>query len=349
MRANIGRIMADSPPENVNFDSKMEALREIALTTDEHRFSPDEIIACTACSRSNPPDRASCLYCGVVLEAASVRTDIAKINYQSPETWQDGFSLIYAGKSDLESSVIKKAADLLRIEHEALESMMTVGVPIPLIYLKSLTDAGLLGSRLSEAGFDCAIVGDDLLQPKVPPTRARTIRFDTDSILLEDFNTSNVTPVKYDERVLVVTGSLVKTSTEVTGKVSKRTVKTMDETLAISDEAVVDIYPVSDVYGFRIRSSGFDFSCLGERMQRFATVNMAALIGDLRSRFTSGVFIDSFPTASPLFGPVWPVEEIKQASSVSRGPLGGIRKQNLTILDNTGQFTKFSRLQRHFI
>jgi len=349
MRANIGRIMADSPPENVNFDSKMEALREIALTADEHRFSPDEMIACRACSRSNPPDRTSCLYCGVALEAASLRPDIAKMNYQRPETWQDGFSLVYAGKTGLESGILENAADLLRVEHDALERMIAVGVPIPLIYLKSLTDAGLLGSRLSDAGFDCAIVGDDLLQPKVPPTRVRTVQFDSDAILLEDFNTSSVTPVKYDERVLLVTGSLVKTSTEVTGKVSKRAVKTMEETFAISDEAVVDIYPVSDVYGFRIRSSGFDFSCLGERMQRFATVNMAALIGDLRSRFTSGVFIDSFPTASPLFGPVWPVEEIKQASSVSRGPLGGIRKQNLTVLDNTSQFTKFSRLQRHFI
>jgi hypothetical protein len=349
MRDNIGRIMADSPPENVNFDSKMEALRAIALTTDEHRFSPDEMIGCGACSRSNPPDRTSCLYCGVALEAASVRSDIAKINYQSPETWQDGFSLVYAGKSDLESSVVKKAADLLRLERDKLERMITVGFPIPLIYLKSLTDAALLGSRLSEAGFDCAILGDDLLQPKVPPTRVRAIRFETDSILLEDFNTSNVTTVRYDERVLLVTGSLVKTSTEVTGKVSKRTVKTMEETLATSDEAVVDIYPVSDVYGFRIRSSGFDYSCLGERMQRFATVNMAELISELRARLGSAVFIDSFPTASPLIGPVWPVDEIKQASSVMRGPLGGVRKQNLTVLDNTSQFTKFSRLQRHFI
>jgi hypothetical protein len=341
--------MADSPPENVNFDSKMDALREIALTTEEHRFSPDEMIACTACSRSNPPDRTSCLYCGVALEAASIRPDIAKINYQRPEPWQDGFSLVYAGKRELETSAMEKAAELLQLDQEALERIIAVGTPIPLIYLKSLTDTGLLGSRLSEVGFDCAIVGDDLLQAKVAPTRVRTIQFESDSILLEDFNTSNVTPVKYDEHVLLVIGSLVKTSTEVTGKVSKRAVKTMEETLAISDEAIVDIYPVSDVYGFRIRSSGFDFSCLGERMQPFATANMAALISDLRSRFTSGVFIDSFPAASPLLISVWPVDEIKQASSVSRGPFGGVRKQNLTVLDNTSQFTKFSRLQRHFI
>ena len=75
---------------------------------------------------------------------------------------------------------------------------------------------------LSEAGFDCAIVGDDLLQAKVPPTRVRSMQFETDSILLEDFNTSNVTRLNMDERVLLVTGSLIKTSTEVTGKVSKR-------------------------------------------------------------------------------------------------------------------------------
>ena len=349
MRANIGRIMSDSPPENVSFEAKIDALGNIRPTDENPRFSPDELVACGACSRSNPPDRTSCLYCGAALEAASIRSDIAKINYQRPEPWQDGFSLIYAGKSELESSAIEKAAELLRLDHEALERIIAVGAPIPLIYLKSLTDAGLLGTRLSEAGFDCAIVGDDLLQAKVAPTRVRTIQFDPDSILLEDFNTSNVTPVKYDERVLLVIGSLVKTSTEVTGKVSKRTVKTTDETLTISDEAVIDIYPVSDVYGFRIPTSGFDFSCLGERMQRFASANMAELISELRSRLSSAVFIDSFPTAAPLMAEVWPVDEIKQASSVTRGPFGGVHKQNLTVLDNAGQFTKFSRLQRHFI
>ena len=39
--------MADSPPNNANFDSKMEALREITLTDDDPRFSPDEMIACS--------------------------------------------------------------------------------------------------------------------------------------------------------------------------------------------------------------------------------------------------------------------------------------------------------------
>jgi hypothetical protein len=341
--------MSDPPPENVNFEAKIDALHDIRPTDEDPRFSPDELVACGACSRSNPPDRTSCLYCGVALEAASIRSDIAKINYQRPEPWQDGFSLVYAGKRELESSAVEKAAELLQLDHEALERIIAVGTPIPLIYLKSLTDTGLLGSRLSEAGFDCAIVGDDLLQAKVAPTRVRTIQFESDSIMLEDFNTSNVTPVKYDERVLLVIGSLVKTSTEVTGKVSKRTVKPMDETLAISDEAVIDIYPVSDVYGFRIRASGFDFSCLSQRMQRFASANMAELISELRTRFSSAVLIDSFQTASPLMAAVWPVDEIKQASSVTRGPFGGVRKQNLTVLDNAGQFTKFSRLQRHFI
>ena len=85
---------------------------------------------------------------------------------------------------------------------------------------------------------------------------------------------------------------------------------------------------MSDVYGFRIRSSGFDFSCLGERMQRFATVNMAELISEPRRDLKSAVFIDSFRAASPLIGAIWPVDEIKQASSVTRGPLGGVRKQN---------------------
>jgi hypothetical protein len=341
--------MADMSPENSNFDAKLDALRELPTTENDPRFEPHELIACSSCSRSNPPNRTACLYCGKPFEAGSVRTDLARINYQRPETWEDGFSLVFAGKGELSNEVIEFAADLLQTDVDSLKRILNISVPIPLIYLRSLPDAGLLASRLSQVGFGCALVGDDLLQSKVPPTRVRSIKFEDESAFLEGFNTGRTTPVGFDEKALFVTGSLLRTSTEVAGKISKKAMKDVKETHGVVDEAVIDIYPASDVYGFRIRSSGFDFSCLGEKMQRFVGANMSELTGLLRARFRSAVFIDTFSTAASLISLSWPLDEIRQASSVTRGPLGGVYKQTLTVLDNTDQFTRFSRLQRHFV
>ena len=341
--------MADTPPENSSFDVKTDARREMPLTGSDPRFAAEEIIACASCSRSNPPNRTTCLYCGKPLDVSSIRTDLATVNYQRPEQWEDGFSLVYAGKQGLSNDVIDAAADLLQIDVETVNRLFEIGAPTPLIYLRSLPDARLLASRLSEKGFDCAVVGDDLLQAKTPPSRVRSIKFENDLALLEDFNTGRINEVKYGERVLFVAGSLMRTSTEVLAKISKKAIKNIEETHGFTEEAVVDIYPPADVYGFRVRSAGFDFSCLGERMQRFSGANMNELISELRSRFEPSTFIDSFSTVVPTISTVWPVEETRQGSNVSRGPLGGVQKQTLTVLDNTIQFTKFSRLQRHFV
>jgi len=341
--------MTAPPSEPPDPGSKSDALRDLPVMEDDPRFSPEQMIACTACSRSNPPNRALCLYCGRPLESDAIDTSIAKINYQQPEPWEDGYSLVYAGKGELAAETTLSAAELLHVDQEVLENLLAVGAPVPLICLRSLPDAGLLASRLSESGFDCAIVGDDLLLPRISPTRIRSVQFSDDEILLEDFNTGEFGKLDLSERVLLVVGALVKTSTEVSGKPGRKAMKKVHEALTFADELVVDIYPRSDVYGFRIRSAGFDFSCLGDRMQPLAAGNVNELVSLLRSRIPSVVFVDAFRAAVPLISSVWPIDEIKQSSQVSRSVFSGVRKKSLTILDNSSQFTKFSRLQRHFI
>jgi hypothetical protein len=283
------------------------------------------------------------------LTAASVRTDFAKINYQPPEPWEDGFSLVFAGNPTLVDVTLLKAAELLRLELSTVEKVLNAGAPIPLSYLRSLPDAHLLASRLAQVGFECAIVGDDLLQARTPPTRVRSVIFEQNEILLEDFNTRKFSPVSCNDRVLLVTGALTKKSSDVSGKIRNGALKTTSETLAYSDEAVIDIYPPSDVYGYRVRPAGFDFSCLADRMQALGSANMMELTAELRKRFSDAVVRDEFRSAVTLIESVWPAVKSDQSNSVPRGMFGGVRKQSLTVLDNTIQFTKFSRLQRHFL
>ncbi len=332
--------MAQPPPEN---------LPEMLLTEDDPRFSPDEMLNCDVCGRSIPPNRTSCIYCGKPLSTDVVNAEIARINFQQPEAWQDGFSLVYSGQRELNTETIASASNLIQIESAFLEELLAVSAPMPLIYLKSLPDANLLASRLSEIGFDCAIVGDDLLQAKTPPTRVRSMIFENDSVLFEDFNNCKFSRVSRNERVLIVTGTLIKTSTETAGKFKKGVIKADSETLSSTDETVIDIYPPSDVYGFRIRTSGFDFSCLGDRMRPIAAANITTLISEMRDQFADGVFIDSFQVVEPLLDTIWPTEESTQSGGVSRSAFSGVRKASTTVIDNTTQFTKFSRLQRHFI
>jgi hypothetical protein len=76
---------------------------------------------------------------------------------------------------------------------------------------------------------------------------------------------------------------------------------------------------------------------------------MAELVAKLRSCLTSVKFIDNFRSASPLLNDIWPLEVKRQSSEIKRGTFGGVRKQTLTVFDNSHQFTKFSRMQRHFV
>jgi hypothetical protein len=341
--------MADEPVVDIDQNEKLNAIRELPVTADDIQFRPEEMAVCRACSRDNPPNRFSCLYCGAGLESSQIRTDLAQINFQRPELWEDGFSVIYTGRGNVSSEEANKTAELLRIETETLFRLTGVGAPVPIAHLKSLPDAELLASRLTEIGLDCAITGDDLLTPQIPPTRIRSIGFFDEGIILEDFNTANKIAISASERVLFVAGSIFKTRSETAGKRSKKTVKITEASESSSDEVVLDIYPPSDVLGFRIRSSGFDFSCLGEQMRRIASENMVALVDKLTGVFPNRILINEYRAAYPLLDSVWPVDQGNKSSEVTGGLFGGVRIQRTTISDNTAQFTRFSRLQRHFV
>lgn len=341
--------MADRPVENTEEASNSEKIADLIPTEHPSGFAPGDLIECRKCGRKNPPDRTGCLYCGRDFEAGLLNSKMGRISYKRPEPWEDGFSLVFAGDSKPDSLDLSVACDLLRVKESSLKDALSIGSPIPLIYLRSLNEARLLASRLSEGGFNCAVVGDDLLQSSTPPTRLRAISFDQEKAVFVDFNTLKQFDIDLGERVLIVIGSIIRRSTELSGKLKKRALTTPNEVHSISDETVIDLYPESDVFGFRLRASGFDFSGLGDRMKQFASANVAQMLDQLRVQFRSAVFIDGFRAASPFIADIWPPGEIQQASEVSRGTLGGVQKRSLTVSDNTKQFTKYSRLQRHFI
>ena len=341
--------MPQSPPEKPVAETRYGSAADLPATEADPRYSPEQMICCGKCERVNPPNRAACFYCGAELESTALDTRNAKVNFTRPEPWEDGFSLVYAGENPPLPEGVAVAAEQLQLQKERLEEILSASPALPLTYLRSLPDANMLAAGLSGQGFDCAIVGDDLLTPRIAPTRIRGLIFTGYAVVFEDFNTLKETSIDVTERVLVVTGTLARTSFEELGKVNRRVYKITDQSTAISHEKVVDIYPQADVYGFRIRASGFDFSCLGERMDPLAAKNVTEVASELRSRFSNAVFVETYDSVSRYLNDIWPVNEVKESSNVSRGPLGGVRMQRRMVADNTLQFTKFSRLQRHFI
>jgi hypothetical protein len=331
--------MAELPSEN--------QFADIPLTEDDSRFSPDEMLRCASCGRTVPPNRTTCMYCGKPIVSAAIDKATAKVNFQRPEAWENGFSLVYSGEAEPSVETISTASEIIQVDNEQILAALKTRIPVPLIYLKSLPDAELLASRLAEIGFGCAVVGDDLLQARTPPTRLRSILFESDGVFLEDFNSGKFVRADREEQMLIVAGSLVRTSTETSGKIKKRVLSDAKETTSSKDEMVIDLYPKSDVYGFRVRAAGFDFSCLGDRMGPLAAANMMELIEKIRSEFQNTVFIDSTAVTDQLDS-IWPPTETRQSGGVSRSIFGGIRKESTMMADNTLQFTKFSRLQRHF-
>ena len=155
-------------------------------------------------------------------------------------------------------------------------------------------------------------------------------------------------PIAAEQSTLFVTGSIVKERVEAAGKRTRKSTKTTDRSETFADEPVLDIYPASDVFGFRIRA-GFDFSCLGTQMSRLAIENFGLLTDEFRLRLHSTKLIDVYSAASPLLRSSWPNDERNESSKVSRGTFGGVQTRSVIVSDNTVQFTKFSRLQRHFI
>jgi hypothetical protein len=349
LNANIDGIMADEPTASVDQDEKLKTIGGIPIMEDDARFRAEEMTACPACSRDNPPNRFSCLYCGGGLIPSEINVGLTQINFQRPQTWEDGFSVIYVGKGNLSDDIASRAAEILRIEADVFVDLAEVGAPVPIAYLKSLPDAELIASRLTEIGLECAIAGDDLLTPQIQPTRIRSVEFYDEGIILEDFNTANKIAVGAGERVLFVVGSIFKIRSETTGKRSKKTMKIIETSESSSDELILDIYPPSDVLGFRIRSGGFDFSSLSEQMRRIASENLQLLIDKFVEVFPKQILINEYPAAHSLLDAVWPVEHKSESSDVTRGAFGGVRIERTHVSENTAQFTRFSRLQRHFI
>lgn len=307
--------------------------------TDFHRFDPqiqsedisyrhDELITCE-CGRQNAPNRAACIYCGRAI--ATGKGEIPSSDQL--EAWETGFNAVVISPHS------NAAAEMF--EGQSPEPLSCA---VPLARYSSLAEAELAAERIGGR-----VISDESLRLHEPPLRLSGIEVEDTCLVLIDFNTRSHTEIDRSDLALVVAGVLVKTRSESVEQRKRKSLKVIDESEIESRELVLDIYSRSDSRGYRVMSTGFDFSVLGPRKGLLVDNNFASLIEFLKAFHQGLKVVEDYNHARRILDGVWPVE-------VRTDVLGerkiGIRKSGFAraaTTSNLEQFNRFSRLQWHVL
>ena len=314
-------------------------------STQVRAFDPSKLVACPECSRSNPPTRANCLYCGAVL-GISVELPTSTTTTTVSEIEAEDFVNVVAVPACSDGREVNaEIAQSLNLEPAEL-SMLLSGRVAPL-YATSATDqAQAIVEKLRSAGIEPLTISDAQLSLATPPKQAAVLGIQNDALTAIERRTGKRVSMAWNDVVLIVLGRLYFTTTEVEQKRDKSK-QVLDERVLTADEAVLDIYPAADGIGWRIRVGSFDFSCLGQEKKATAFENFRALTNLLRRNSPQAVCDDAYVRLRAALNKVWPLAAHAGATERRRTRAREINA-TATTSDNELQFTRYSRLLRFF-
>jgi len=324
-----------------------EAAFDPAIQSEDIAFRRSEMVSCDRCGRQNPPNRTSCLYCGnvlsIVVDAAQLGTTFRKL-----EPWERGWNLVV---TDIAGADMEAVGQLCRLDVSYLQSVAEARRPLPVLRLENEGIAEHLFQRLAEHGAAARVISDDALHPGTSPVRLRQIGFGVDGASLTDFNTGKVIEVEWPELALAVSGQLITTRTDSIEKRRRRTkeVETLDSNESSRDEWVLDLYNRKDPVGYRVNSTGFDFSTLGDNKSMFAAENMEMLVNELRARATDVHYVNDYRQMRNMLDDVWERESRQDPQGLIRVGFGKKEFGRRFSTSNALQFLKYSRLQWHLL
>lgn len=334
-----------------NKEKMEELLENLPVQTESSAYSDREMILCKKCERKNPPNRLKCLYCGQELEFSEAQIEYIKPGLRKLEVWEDGFNLIYLPEDSKAGN--KKLSDIsnyLGIESEILEIIFESGKSLPLTRVVSENEAEIFQKKLLGFGVKTIVLSDKMLNAKNPPKRIRRIRLYSDKIQLVLFNQEKTVEFDVKDLSLIITGKIFERRVEAVEKRNRKGEnKIMQATETAFDEFLIDIYHRNDAIGFRILEKGFDFSCLGEEKELFASKNMPKLIEKLKKLVDDGKFVDDYVRIREILGKVWEIENKTESQGFKRKGFGNLNFENLSTASNLTQFTKYSRLRNHIL
>ena len=329
----------------------MEAIDETiseAITADAPKpraFSVSELVQCAACSRANPPTRASCLYCGSTLEVNQLNAFVAPPVQITDTLSHVAFHLVAVAPKRLDQAALNEIAELLQIKPSDLQSLLAHSVGAPVLVATSEQQARIAAAKLEERGIRADVISDEQLALHDAPKPISALKIDDEKVLGTVGRSAEVVDAMWANITLMVVGRLYFATREIDQK-KNRSQHVIDEREMLTDEAVLDVYFAGEAQGWRIRAASFDFSCLGARKQLTAFANFTVLTGLLHEYASAAAFDDSYTSLRAALNSVWPLDPAANSKEKRRSGFQ-VFDSSVTSIDNELQFTRYSRLCRY--
>jgi hypothetical protein len=310
-------------------------------------FSYQQMVRCDECLRANPPTRVNCLYCGLALPVTEASVALAKPSLRPLESWEQGYNsiLLRLRAGEPSEELLSQVAALLRLEPSAVQRVLSAKSALPVARTSTPEEAALVERRLNELGLETITVPDQELQIDTsPPRRLRRLELREADFLAYQTLSTEGTPIDWGEISLLVVGRLFVKQVELSEKKRRKAEnEILDSSEATSDEAVVDIYAGKQPESWRISSSAFDFSCLGQNKALLAGENFPRLINLIRDYAPNAEFNDSYQLVRHCLEMVWPAQKRVESGGLKlRGSKYGTAE--IITTSSEPQFTRYSRL-----
>jgi hypothetical protein len=324
-----------------------ERLKDLPIQAENPAFDAEEMILCKNCRRTNPPTRLECFYCAAPLEISAEQSKHIKPNLRKLETWEKGCNLILRNGAELKNDAkTQEIARLLNLETEALEKLLETKQSLPLVRVESEKEAEIIRERLAEFGLETSLLRDESFQMDKPQKRLRGLDFYDDKVVLILFSKDEIEEIKFEDLRLIVSGAIFERKVASTEKRSRKGEnKILQSTETASDEFLFDIYSRENPIGYRIFAKGFDFSCLEAEKEILAKDNLKKLAEKLHNVAANSKYDRNYLRIRENLADVWNVEERNDSQGLKREGFGRFNLGNVTIINNSEQFTKYSRLQ----
>jgi hypothetical protein len=330
-----------------DFKHEDQWLKDMPLTKNAAGFSAEQMINCEKCSRQNAPNRLNCMYCGEALPISAENEANISPRLRRLETWEKSFNIIILPNGLIyDDAKYSDVSKLLRIEAEDLRKIVETNKPLPIARCDTFYTAEKVGENLMKLGVSAKILSDEDLHVETQTRRLRSIEILADRLKLRLFNIEETHEILLEDLALIVTGAVFERKISATERYNKKDEnKTLQSSEMSNDEPIIDIYSKNDSIGYRIFTSGFDFSCVGEKKSLLAAENIKILQQILREISKNAKFIDDYTKIRHALGQVWETEETKDSKGLKPSSFGSFNIENITTINNLQQFTKYSRFQ----
>ena len=320
-------------------------LRNIPTHSEDVGFTPDQLRKCGACGKPNAPNRVACLYCGAEFADVAPRLEVREV-----ESWENGFNIVL---TDIGSADIDRAAGALAstlgIDSTVLRTLLGSGKSLPVARLESDEIGAQVSGMLDELGVASRLISDESLAIATPHVRLRSLTFRGEDLVLTNFNSDENVVLHRDEIALIVTGIAYESRTEAMEQRKRGSTKTLSESHTSQDRSFIDVYSRQNAIGWRIPSSGFDFSCLGDEKSMIAGENLENLVSKLTALAPGAKFVDDYKDVRSLLETIWPSEHRREAFGFQRSGFARKDLSSLRTSSNMSQVNKYSRLQWHLL